>query len=188
MRDIPELTVPESRVPELNCGRFVLRRWNLTDADVSVVLQAAQDPQIARYSRVGLARTPQAAAQWIRTRDVPGRLDWAMTTSDSVLGRVSLADIDEADGVAELGYWLLPEHRGRGLASEAVGAVEYHAFGPLGLGRLVIRHEPENDRSCLLAQRRGYLAEGTARGAFALGGKRRDLHVHARLATDPPAS
>ena len=124
MRATSEPKVPEPEVPVLNSERFVLRRWNLTDADVSVVLQAAQDPQIARYSRVGLARTPQAAAQWIRTRDVPGRLDWAMTTSDSVLGRVSLADIDEADGVAELGYWLLPEHRGRGLASEAVGAVE----------------------------------------------------------------
>lgn len=177
----------ESPVPVLSGQSFVLRGWSVTDADVAVVLHAAQDPEIARYSRVGSARTSEAATQWLRTRNVPGRLDWAVTASDTVLGRVSLGGIDEADGVAEFGYWLLPEHRGRGLASEAVGAVEGYAFRTLGLGRLVIRHEPENDRSCLLAERRGYLAEGTARGAFALGGRRRDLHVHARLVTDPPA-
>lgn len=116
------------------------------------------------------------------------RLDWAITTPTAIVGRVSLAHIGATDGEAELGYWLLPEHRGRGLASAAVGAIEHHAFGPLGLGRLTIRHEPENDRSCRLAQRRGYLPDGTARGAFVRGGQRRDLHVHALLATDPPAS
>ena len=105
----------------------------------------------------------------------------------AVVGRVSLAHIDTVDGVAEVGYWLLPEHRGHGIATAAVGAVEEHAFDSLGLARLVIRHEPENQRSCLLAQRRGYLEEGTQRGAFARDGLRRDLHVHARLATDLPA-
>lgn len=91
------------------------------------------------------------------------------------------------DGVAEVGYWLLPEHRGHGLASAAVGVVEEHAFDSLGLARLVIRHEPQNRRSCRLAERRGYLKEGTQRGAFERQGLRRDLHVHALLATDPRA-
>ena len=102
----------------------------------------------------------------------------------AVVGLVSLAHIDTVDGVAEVGYWLMPEHRGHGIATAAVGAVEEHAFDSLGLARLVIRHEPENHRSCLLAQRRGYLEEGTQRGAFERRGERRDLHVHALLATD----
>ena len=165
----------------------MLRGWSLADADIAAVVRAAEDRDIARFSSVGAATSAQLAAAWIRSRDEPDRLDWAIATSDDVLGRVSLAHIDEADGVAEIGYWLLPEHRGRGLASEAVAAVELHAFDSLGLARLVIRHEPENQRSCLLAQRRGYLEEGTQRGAFERAGLRRDLHVHARLATDPPA-
>ncbi|MCZ3389970.1 MAG: GNAT family N-acetyltransferase [Actinomycetia bacterium] len=178
---------PEPKVPELTNGRFVLRGWILADADIAVVVRAAQDPDIARYSSVGSAKTPEEAERWIRTRDVPDRLDWVITTSTQLLGRVSLAHIDSTDGVAELGYWLLPEHRGRGLASAAVGTVEQHAFGPVRLGRLTIRHESQNDRSCLLAQRRGYLTEGTARGAFVRDGQRRDLHVHALLATDSPS-
>ena len=179
-------TVPYLVLLGLSQERIVLRQWSLTDADIAMVVRAAQDPAIARFSSVGAATSAQLAAAWIQSRDEPDRLDWAITTSDNVLGRVSLAHIDEIDGVAEIGYWLLPEYRGRGLASEAVGAVEHHAFGQLSLGRLVIRHEPQNDRSCLLAQRRGYLAEGTQRSALVRDGERRDLHVHARLATDSP--
>lgn len=180
-------TVPQCEPITLSGDGLVLRPWSLTNADIAAVLQAAQDPGIARYSSVGSAITPELAATWIRGRDEPDRLDWAISAHDEIAGRVSLAHIDLADGVAEVGYWLLPEHRGNGLASACVGAVEQHAFDSLGLGRLVIRHELDNTRSCLLAQRRGYLTEGTQRGAFERRGARLDLHVHARLATDPSA-
>ena len=43
----------------------------------------------------------------------------------------------------------------------------------------------ENDPSCRLALRCGYLVEGTARQSFVYGdGLRHDEHLHARLATD----
>lgn len=176
--------VPVLDVPDSNAGRIVLRGWSLTPRDIAAVTHAATDHDIARFSSVGVATNDELAAAWIRSRDEPDRLDWAVATSMTVVGRVSLAHIDHVDGVAEVGYWLLPEHRGKGMASAAVGVVEQHAFAALGLARLVIRHEPENQRSCLLAQRRGYAAEGTQRGAFERAGRRRDLHVHARLATD----
>jgi RimJ/RimL family protein N-acetyltransferase len=179
--------VPVLDVPGSTAGRIVLRGWSLTPQDIASVTHAAADPDIARFSSVGVATSDELAAEWIRSRDEPDRLDWALATSMTVVGRVSLAHIDRVDGAAEVGYWLLPEHRGKGMASAAVGAVEQYAFDALGLARLIIRHEPENQRSCLLAQRRGYAAEGIQRGAFERAGRRRDLHVHARLATDPPA-
>ena len=179
-------TVPDLVLLGRSKERVVLRQWSLTDADIATVVRAAQDPAIARFSSVGAATRPELAVGWIESRDEDDRLDWAITTPTDNLGRVSLAHIDQTDGVAEVGYWLLPEHRGKGIATAAVLAVERHAFDVLGLGRLVIRHEPENERSCLLAQRRGYLNEGTQRGAFERHGTRRDLHVHARLATDSP--
>lgn len=178
--------VPELEVAGPPAGEIVLRGWTLADADIGTVVRAAEDPDIVRFNSVGDATTAQLAASWIRSRDEVDRLDWVITSSTGNVGRVSLAHIDPVDGVAEVGYWLLPEHRGQGIASAAVGAVEQHAFESLGLARLVIRHEPENQRSCLLAQRRSYLEEGTQRGAFERQGVRRDLHLHARLATDPP--
>jgi RimJ/RimL family protein N-acetyltransferase len=186
MPRLPVLQVPQLSLPELNGEGFVLRGWRHTTPDIDAVLRAAHDPDISQYSTVGSATTPLRAAQWIASHTAPDRLDWAITRKGDVMGRVSLAHIDTTDGIAEVGYWLLPENRGRGIASAAVGAVEYHAFGSLGVARLMICHEPPNVRSCLLAERRGYLAEGTLRSVFVRDGVRRDLHVHARLATDPP--
>lgn len=179
--------VPEFNLSGFTMGRIVLRPWTLADRDIATVLQAAHDPEIARFSSVVSATTPELATQWIRQRDEADRLDWAIASADDAVGRVSLAHIDQVDGVGEFGYWLLPSHRGIGLASAAVRTVERHAFETLGLGRLVIRHELVNDRSCLLARRCGYLEEGIQRGAFERRGRRLDMHVHARLASDPSA-
>jgi ribosomal-protein-alanine N-acetyltransferase len=118
-------------------------------------------------------------------RREPDRLDWMVSSEEGAVGRVSLAHIDYGEGVAEVGYWILSESRRQGFASLALGLVETHAFTELGLGRLVIRHEPDNTASCAFADRKGYRAEGTQRGAFVRGGVRRDLHVHSRLADDP---
>lgn len=195
MPAVPDLVVPEVSMPSVSDasvtdasvsdGRVVLRKWRLTDADIAAVVQAACDPDIARFSSVGSATSNESATAWIRSRDEPDRLDWAITTPTAIMGRVSLAHIDHVDGVGEVGYWLLPDYRGQGVAAAAVGMVERHAFDTIGLERLIIRHELDNERSCLLAQRRGYLEEGTQRGAFARRGRRQDLHVHARLVTDP---
>jgi RimJ/RimL family protein N-acetyltransferase len=173
-----------TEVPLLESGRLRLRGWRLDADDVELVVTAATDPQIRAYSSVGQARSPDDARRWLEARDAVDRLDWVVELSGEPAGRVSLAHIDTSDGVAEFGYWLLAAHRGQGLAGEAVRLVESYAFDVLQLGRLEIRHEPANSASCALAARCGYLAEGTARGAFVRGGRRLDLEVHARLASD----
>ena len=171
-----------SSVPVLRAGPSVLRAW--TPDDVDFVMAAAQDAEIGRYSSVGMAVDTTAAMRWITSRHADDRLDWVIEQSGSPLGRVSLAHIDVNDQVAEVGYWVVAEQRRRGIASSAVAAAEAYAFADLGLVRLFIRHEPENVASCSLAESRGYVAEGTQRGAFTRAGARRDLHVHGLLVTD----
>jgi len=166
----------------LTVGRLLLRPWATHDVDF--VLAAARDSAIGRYSSVGTATSPAAAQQWISARVEPDRRDWVVVMASQPVGRVSLARINPTDGVAELGYWVLPEVRRQGVASDAVAIVEQHAFVTERLSRLVIRHELENQASCALATSRGYLAEGTERSAFERHGLRRDLHVHGLLATD----
>jgi RimJ/RimL family protein N-acetyltransferase len=163
-------------------GRFQLRGWRSSDAEVA--LAAARDPEIARYSSVGVSLTTEGALRWLRARHASDRIDWVVEHDGQALGRVSLAHIESEDQVAEVGYWVLPEHRRQGVASEAVAAVESYAFDDLDIVRLFIRHEPENVASCEFANSRRYLAEGTQRGAFTRAGKRRDLHVHGLLVTD----
>jgi RimJ/RimL family protein N-acetyltransferase len=52
-------------------------------------------------------------------------------TDQRVLGEVSLTDLDEGGGTAELGLWLGPQGRGRGLSTEAfrLAFAVYHDAG-----------------------------------------------------------
>ncbi|TDD44959.1 N-acetyltransferase [Nonomuraea terrae] len=62
-------------------------------------------------------------------------------------------------GVAEVGYWVSAEIRGRGVASRALEAVTRWAFsaqGPLRLARIELFHAADNHGSCRVAERCGY--------------------------------
>jgi RimJ/RimL family protein N-acetyltransferase len=58
--------------------------------------------------------------------------------------------------VRELSYWLTPEARGRGYATEAVGALAREALGAPGVLRLEIRIDPANEPSCRVPPRVGF--------------------------------
>jgi RimJ/RimL family protein N-acetyltransferase len=71
----------------------------------------------------------------------------------------------EIEGVDELevGYHVLPGHRGRGLASEAARGVMDYAFGTLGVERIVSIILPDNAASIALALGNGLAFERPAR-------------------------
>ena len=163
---------------------MVLRPWTTDSDDIAVVLAASEEAEIRRFSSVGAVRDRGQARDWIASRRSERRLDWAMEYGSEVVGRVGLHRLDDEDKVAELGYWLLAERRGQGLITQAVREVTRYAFTDLEVGRLEIRHEPENTASCRVAQRCEFQEEGTQRGAMLRGDARLDLHLHARLATD----
>ena len=89
-----------------------------------------------------------------------------------------------ADGLGEVGYWLLPEGRGRGVATRTLRAVCDWAFDSVGLHRLELVHSVDNPDSCGVAQRAGFALEGTARERMLHGDGWHDMHIHARLAGD----
>jgi RimJ/RimL family protein N-acetyltransferase len=59
-------------------------------------------------------------------------------------------------------------------------------FERLGWHRIELAHAVENERSCGVARRCGYLQEGVMRHAmrYAADGRWSDEHLHARLSTD----
>ena len=124
------------------------------------------------------------------------RADWSSGTHASwlvkaatggeVLGSVSLHSADAENGGAEIGYWVAPAARGRGVGTAALSAATRFAFGALGLHRVELFHALENVASCRLAERAGFRLEGVHRDSFRYGdGVLRTEHTHARLATDP---
>lgn len=174
-------------VPVLAAGGGVtLRPWRQDAADVASVLLAADDPQIRHYSpSISRVHAPPDAEKWLVDRHAPDRMEWAVEdVSAAIVGRVSLAQIDDDYHVAEVGYWVLPNGRRRGIATTSVSAVVAWACGEGGFGRLEIEHELENVASCRVAEACGFVLEGVKRGGIVVRGSRADVHLHGRLATD----
>jgi RimJ/RimL family protein N-acetyltransferase len=106
--------------------------------------------------------------------------------SDRLLGGVGLDRIVPSRQQAELGYWVGPWARRRGVATAAVRALCARAFRT-GTARIELLAHAENAASQRVALAAGFRREGVRRGALPNGeGARDDLIVFARLAGDPP--
>ncbi|MFI5802444.1 GNAT family N-acetyltransferase [Streptomyces sp. NPDC051561] len=167
-----------------------LRAW--TERDVPAILRGLGDPEVRRWEP-GEPVDEEAALAYVRSRaEGWERGDLAQfcvtdEASGEVLGAVGLHKIEFRRECAGIGYWLLPEARGRGVVTRAVELCTRWGFERLALHRIELGHAVANEASCRVAVRSGYLLEGTARGGLPAPapGAHHDMHVHARLATDP---
>jgi RimJ/RimL family protein N-acetyltransferase len=180
-----------TRVPvALEVGPY--RLDSATALDVDAVAAAFEDVDIALWNpaarRPGVSATDRARL-WVADRALwgPDHASWVLRDVDGALiGQVSLHHISAESGSAEIGYWLTQRGRHRGIGAAAVAAVTRFGFDILEIVRIELFHAVENEASCRLASRVGYLVEGTARQSYVYGdGLRHDEHLHARLATDP---
>ena len=104
--------------------------------------------------------------------------------NDACLGHVWV-EVDPVDGHrGSLGYWLLPEARGKGFATRSVRLVSRWAFEELGMARLSLNTEPSNDRSQRVAERSGFVKEGVLRSYEDIGGRRIDCVVFSLVRAD----
>lgn len=173
------------RVPVVVAGsEVVLRPWQ--DSDVEAIAVVAKDPEIAVWNP--FTRSPQ---DWIASRadwSEGDHASWAISpeaTSSVVWGSISLFSIDADQAQAEIGFWIAPEFRRRGLATSALRLACTYAFEQLGLRRVVLIHGVENEGSCHTALSAGFAHEGTHRLSYRYGdGQFHDEHSHARLRAD----
>jgi RimJ/RimL family protein N-acetyltransferase len=106
-------------------------------------------------------------------------------TTDRLLGGVGLGHVMPDRATGEIGYWVAPWARRRGVATAATRALAAHAF-TCGLARLELFADMANPASQRVAFAAGFGHEGVRRHAAAnRDGTRRDLVAFARLATDP---
>jgi RimJ/RimL family protein N-acetyltransferase len=162
----------------------LLRPWR--EHDVAVLLAAGDDPLISRY-RYSLPRTLEAAYQWVALtetdRNRGTRLELAIEESGIPVGSVSLTDCEH--GNAMVRYWLLPEGRGRGVATTAVGLLATWGFTRLAIGRLAAFVEVDNGASWAVLERAGFVREGRLRQHMAdHDGNRVDTFVYSLLPAD----
>jgi ribosomal-protein-alanine N-acetyltransferase len=167
---------------------LVMRPWLQTDA--MGLLLAMRDPLVRHYAGFlvedrsqALTRVQRGAGAWA---DRVGA-SWVVSTdSGEVVGSVGFGQLLNGIESGSVGYWLLPQARSAGVASAAVRAGTAAVFRHLEWHRIELYHAVENDRSCTVARRCGYLLEGVMRDAMRYpdDGRWSDEHLHARLATD----
>ena len=148
---------------DLRTERLVLRPLDATDLDEYVAL--FHDAEVLRFIGDGTAATREEVVAWhertLRRNETEG---WDMRTvrrhDGTFVGRCGIAVHDLDHGVEhEVGYIIAREHWGKGYATEAASAVRDHAFGALGLHRLVALIAPGNEASVRVAEKLGMAYE-----------------------------
>jgi RimJ/RimL family protein N-acetyltransferase len=125
-----------------------------------------------------------AGAAGRRTRQESLELAVVGAGEGRLLGAVGLVMDRHDPARAEVGYWVAPWARGAGVATRALTLISRWALGPLGLVRLDLLASVSNLASMRVAERCGYVREGTLRKAWFRGPEREDLALYSLLADD----
>ena len=162
---IPRLSGPPTD------GTITLRAW--TEADVPAVTRACQDPETQRWTGVPAGYEEEYARQYINGREESRRLgetlDMAVADAHdlAMLGSVGLVKFDAVNRRGEVGYWVAPHARGRGVATAAVRLLSAAAFEQLDLIRLDLIVAVGNVASVRVAEKAGFTREGVMRSYLA---------------------
>jgi ribosomal-protein-alanine N-acetyltransferase len=180
----PVLTWPACRP---RSGSVSLRAFEARDVDAAV--EMATDPYIPLIGSLPAHADHDAALAWIhrqqaRTAEGVGFSFCVADQDDRAVGSAGLWTHDLRQGRATAGYALRPSVRGQGLAAQALRALTGFAFTLPQLHRVELYVEPDNQASRRVAERAGYLLEGTLRQHQEIGGRRRDMCLYAALRTD----
>ncbi len=151
------------------------------DPDLGPAAGSEVDPtEESLQERLGAAPVGAAEGRFIELVVTEG-------DDDRLAGIVILHSFDWRHERAEVGFWMAPEFRGRGLATEAVGLIVDWAFAELGMHRvemITMTALPHCERVVALAERLGFRPEGVMRERNFERGRRLDALMLAVLRDD----
>jgi ribosomal-protein-serine acetyltransferase len=172
-----EQTFPETT---LVAGDLTLRP--LSDADAADVVKACQDVETMRWLPLPRPYTRPNAEWFIGTfgpsqRESGAGIVFGIESAGRLVGVIDLKGANWATRVVELGYWVAPWARRRGVASRATRALAEWAVREHGFERVELFAASGNVASQRAAQKAGFVREGVSRNAGQLHGSRIDLVV-----------
>jgi [ribosomal protein S5]-alanine N-acetyltransferase len=120
----------------------------------------ATNPQVMRYIGTGELWSDERIKQFIDNQIARYKqykfCFWALIhrNTHALIGLCGLSLLNKPDEI-EIGWWLIPEYWGQGLATEAAQAVMSYGFEQLNLPRIVSIAQPANQRSIRVMEKLG---------------------------------
>ena len=137
--------------PVITTKRLVLRPFYYRDAMDAFAL--CSNPETSRYALWEPHATLFDSLRYIYwTHRKSEGMHWALVLDGRVIGSCSFVCFNREENSAELGYSLLPDFWGQGLATEAAEAVAKYGFSKLRLDSVYVRIMLENTRSLSVAK------------------------------------
>ena len=169
---------------ELSDDRLLLRLP--VRADVDDITLACQDPELQRWIPVPVPYERVHGEQWVddtlSSWAQDHELRWVIVervaggaTGRPTSGPVGAIGLHARDPtMREVGYWMAPWARGRGIMTQAVRLVCRWGFDELDLGRIEWWANVGNHASRRVAEKAGFTMEGTVRARLLHRGVRVD--------------
>ena len=174
--------------PHLTDGTFRLEP--LSQRDVADALAMCDDDDTKRFTYLPSNADAQWIEGWLRRYEegwaAGDRAGFSIRDAETgqYLGFAAIVRLDQEGRQGEIGYVVSPHARGRGAAKAAVDLLTAWGLDTLGLQRLELRIDTDNEPSSRVAERAGYRLDGVLRSLAFKEGRRTDTSVWSRLPTD----
>lgn len=171
-------------------GRKVTLR-PVREADLDAAYAAHVDiANRGAYFPLGVMSEPQFRGEFAEhgfwQREEGMLLISGAAAGDQIAGHIEFFKPVQYWDAFELSYQLYDaRYAGRGYVTEAVQLLVDYLFGAKKQNRIQLVIVPENTASRRIAEKCGFVLEGTVRGAFFNGGRNHDLVVYSLLRDDP---
>ena len=159
-----------SEVPTLTYGTLTLRPSR--ESDIESIYQACQDPLISHFTTVPANYTLEHAQSFVRQLDPEGLqskreirfiIESNQGPTPALAGVISFHSPNFNNKVAEIGYWIAKEHRGKSIGTTAVKVLTNFGFETMGWNRIEAMIDHDNEASKKVVTRAGYEHEGLLR-------------------------
>ena len=165
----------------------------IAEADIPAIVDAVQDPEIPRWTRVPDPYSEEDGRHFHRMattgREAGTDLATVIVDADDghLLGTIALHNIDPENGRCTGGYWIAAPERRRGVARRALALLCRYGFEELDVQRIELWIDPTNTASLRVAVVAGFHREGLLRSFVPIRGEA-PRHAHVlTLAGRPPA-
>ena len=151
----------------LRTERLFLRPAWLEDAP-ELTRAIGHEPVVRMLARVPWPYREEHARAWVampKEPRLPSLLVTLPVAGGAIIGGCGLHTSEDR---VEVGYWIAPEHWGRGYATEALGGLLSFARA-VGHTRIVGRHAADNPASGRVLRKAGFRPTGRARPFRSLG-------------------